>query len=716
MSDLGMTMAWSALQVSLILLPAAGLHLLASRRSAATGSWIAVVGLGLSLALGAAAYLPRPRGAHTGSSKATAGVATTSPPAAPGAGLATHRSATGEPGPRSPRLSWLHGGLQGFWNRLQFRALDPPARLRRWGSPVAVAAIVIASVGLARLVIGAWAVHLCRRRGTIVDDPVVSELVETIRAAVGCSRPVEVRELPGLTTPATAGWRSPVVLLPHDWRAWHDADRLAVFAHELAHIARGDYAAGLVAELAVALHFYHPLVHWLSRRLHWQQEIAADAVGARITGGRDAYLQTLAKLALKQEERSPCWPARAFLPARGTLIRRIAMLQDPIANLDRPWSRPRRLLATFSLLVLALLVALLRGPASAGEEEMPRSRSTGAPASRRPERDATARPAPFDLRFVSDRMPGVVAFRPAATFAHRGLASAARLIDAESRRACARLLNVDLARPDRRQLGIENIESVVLSLNFDQGGKDEHGAKMHRIMVGAPVTVRTTAPFDWLGFLRQWGCELHEVRDGDRLYFTITGEAQPQLGPDPCVYLPDDRTAVFSDGRTMRTLIRPEARALAPHVSGPEWERISRGLLAVALRNTDGAFARVYDLGRPDDAVVLSLLQGVDHWVFGIDDAESIVLRAAAACQGDASASLAGAVDAAIKLARAAIEREQPGANIDEAEALELRVAKALMTNVNVEHDDRSVSLRADRLGTLGDVGTWVDAAFSRSK
>jgi beta-lactamase regulating signal transducer with metallopeptidase domain len=716
MSDLGMTMAWSALQVSLILLPAAALHLLASRRSAATGSWMAVVGLSLGLALGAAAFLPRPRVWPTGSLRAAAGVAATSPPAAPNAGLAMRRSATGMPGPRSARLSLLRGGLQGLWNRLQLRALVPPARLRRWGSPVAVAAIVIAGVGLARLVIGAWAVHLCRRRGAIVDDPVVTALVETIRAAVGCSRPVGVRELPGLTTPATAGWRSPVVLLPHDWRAWHDADRRAVFAHELAHIARGDYAAGLVAQLAVALHFYHPLVHWLAARLHWQQEIAADAVGARIAGGRDAYLQTLAKLALKQEERSPCWPARAFLPARGTLIRRIAMLRDPTGNLDEPWSRPRRLLATLGLLVLALLVALLRGPARAGEEEPPRSRSSAAPASRRPDPDTTARPAPFNLRFVPDSMPGVVAFRPAATFAHRGLASAARLIDEESLRACARLLNIDLARPDRLQLGIENIESVVLGLNFDQGGKDEHGKKMHRIMVGAPVTVRTTAPFDWLGFLRQWGCELHEVRDGERVYFTITGDAQAHVGPDPCVYLPDDRTAVFSDGRTMRTLIRPEARALAPHVSGPEWERLSRGLLAVALRNTDGAFAKVYDLGRPDDAVVLSLLQGVDHWVVGVDDAESIVLRAAAVCQGGASESLAGAVDAVIRLGRAAIEREQPGANMDEAEALELRVAKALMTNVHVEHDDRSVSLRADRLATLRDVGTWVDAEFNRSK
>jgi beta-lactamase regulating signal transducer with metallopeptidase domain len=713
MRELGLTMAWSAVQITLILLPAAALHLLASRRSAASGSWMAVVGLSLSVALSAAAFVPRPRNWHSGPLRARAGTASTSHPVVTSAGSRMSTSPTGEQRPPSDRLSPSLGGLQPLWSRLQLGANAPPEHVRRWGSALAIAGIVVAGVGLARLLIGAWAVRVCRRRGTIVDDSALTALVGEIRVALGYSRAVEVRALSGLTTPATAGWRWPVILLPHDWRSWHDADRRAVLAHELAHIARGDYAAGLVAQLALALHFYHPLVHWLAGRLHWQQELAADAVGARIAGGRESYLHTLAKLALKQEERSPCWPARAFLPARGTLIRRIAMLQDSKVTPDRPWSRPRRLLATLGLLVLAVIVALVRGPARAGEDETRPDTSAGRVASPHPGRDATAPPAPFDLRFVSGTTPGVIAFRPAATFRHRGLASAARLIDEQNLGACARLLHVDLSRPDRLQLGIENIESVVMSLNFDQRGEDEHGAKTQRIMVGAPVTVRTTSPFDWSRFLRQWGCELHDVRDDDRVYYKLEGEAPRQVGPDPCVYLPDDRTAVFSDERTMRVLIRPETRVISAHLIGPEWERVSRGLLAMALQNADGAFARDVDLGRPDDAVVLTLFKGVDHWVFGIDDAESIVLRAVAACQEDASVSLASAVDAVIKMGRAAIEREQPGAKSDDAEDLALRLARALMANLRVERDDRSVTLRADRFGTLTDIGAWVDAEFN---
>ena len=47
-----------------------------------------------------------------------------------------------------------------------------------------------------------------------------------------------------------------------------------------------DYATGLIARLALALKFYHPLVRWMAGRLQMQQELAADALGARFAGGR----------------------------------------------------------------------------------------------------------------------------------------------------------------------------------------------------------------------------------------------------------------------------------------------------------------------------------------------------------------------------------------------------------------------------------------------
>ncbi len=132
-----------------------------------------------------------------------------------------------------------------------------------------------------------------------------------------------------------------MLLLPADWRTWDPDERRAVLAHELAHVRRGDFAAGVAAQLAVALHFYHPLAHWLAARLRLEQELAADAWGARLSGGKPSYLATLAQMALRRDGRAITWPARAFLPSHGTFVRRIEMLKNhgPIRHVTLPWRR-----------------------------------------------------------------------------------------------------------------------------------------------------------------------------------------------------------------------------------------------------------------------------------------------------------------------------------------------------------------------------------------
>ena len=89
------------------------------------------------------------------------------------------------------------------------------------------------------------------------------------------------RRATALASAATVGWLRPAIILPADWRSWNRDELRGRLAHEVAHIVRGDYAWGLVAQVGVALHFYNPLVHWLSRRLRLEQEMAADVWGAR---------------------------------------------------------------------------------------------------------------------------------------------------------------------------------------------------------------------------------------------------------------------------------------------------------------------------------------------------------------------------------------------------------------------------------------------------
>ena len=229
MNDLGLTLAWSALQVSLLMIPAVALHALALRRSAASGSWMAALGLALGLVITIAALIPWPRGVVESPAPGVAGRG--------GDGESRRDRDRG----RSPRCEPLNGdwparrrvslsfaAIRGVLSRLERGTSVPLDRVRPWGRAVAAVGITGAAIGLFRLFLGLWAVGLCRRRGTIISDPNLIDLLDELQAGMGFHQLVEICQVPELVTPATAGWRHPVILLPDDWRSWDDATRRAV--------------------------------------------------------------------------------------------------------------------------------------------------------------------------------------------------------------------------------------------------------------------------------------------------------------------------------------------------------------------------------------------------------------------------------------------------------------------------------------------------------
>ena len=171
------------------------------------------------------------------------------------------------------------------------------------------AAWLLAAVGMARFLVGLVFVHRCRRQSVPIDDAQLLDTFRSIVCELQVAAPVELMEVPTLGVPATIGWRRPLVLLPDTWRDWSADERRAVLAHELAHVAQRHFPLWIVGQLAIAAHFYHPLVHWLGRRLRLEQEIAADGLAAHVFGNRRHYANVLAGLAL-----GPTRP-RALMPA-----------------------------------------------------------------------------------------------------------------------------------------------------------------------------------------------------------------------------------------------------------------------------------------------------------------------------------------------------------------------------------------------------------------
>jgi hypothetical protein len=521
----------------------------------------------------------------------------------------------------------------------------------------------------------------CRRRSTTIEDPDLLAEVESLRLALSIVRRVEVRELSGSAglTAAAAGWLRPLVLFPRDWRSWSRFERRAVLAHELAHIARADYAAGIVAQLGLALHFYHPLVHWIASRLRLQQELAADALGASLAGGRDCYLVALSRMALWSEEKSPAWPARTFLAPGGHLIRRIQMLKEKVQAQDRSVPTAMRVVTLAVLVVVGIATIAFRGlaPAKAAETPAaaaPRAKSNG-------ER--------FDLSFMSPNAMGVYAVRPAAISRIPGLKSYVDSISA--------VIDKDLA------IGLPKLDLIEqATIEFKLFPRDPIRKQPGRIATGDWM-VRTVTDFDWISPIKKLvragktPGELVEVHCEKQSYYKAVGAAI--LGPDACFYFPDSRTAVCSfHEEHLRRQIQQGSSQCPLFLRGDDWQQVEGGLMAAAIDNKAQRLKLDLLSDDPADLPIAPLLQLATRWVVGLDAAEVLKFRAIATCAGDKQGeALARVSEERIAMARAALDRPiPPGSSEEDPEKRALfRCAKVLLHACRLQRDGAVIDLSA---------------------
>jgi hypothetical protein len=371
MNALGISLAWTAVQVTLFCLAGTVVYL-AARRRPTSGAGVLCGTLVVTIGIAALSVSPWPRWS----------IAADFCLAGREAGPIASEVALGEKPAPSDATSeatrdagtllvneGLLGLLSGLWNHARSELADSSPvddGNARWRWPAWLAAAILSgmAIGLARVLLGVVGLAKLLRDTRPVDDGALLGLVDQLRADLGCRRPIEVREMTrsGGGSPAVVGWRQPTMLLPPDWRTWSEEARRGILAHETAHVAHGDFLMWLAAQAGVVVHFYNPLVHWLARRLRLEQELAADACGAALSGGAKAYATLLAKMALEQDEFQPLWAGRPFFPTRGTLIRRIEMLRNRTVLARSAPSRLGLVGLLTTLTIVGLGVSGVRGP------------------------------------------------------------------------------------------------------------------------------------------------------------------------------------------------------------------------------------------------------------------------------------------------------------------------------------------------------------------
>ncbi len=128
----------------------------------------------------------------------------------------------------------------------------------------------------ARLAVGWARVRRIARQASPIQD--ADWIQERDRAArrLALDRRVDLMESDEVPVAMTSGMRRPLLFIGKVARLWEVERRRIVLLHELAHVRRGDWTALILAELAVALYWFHPVAWWIGRRVRRDAETACD--------------------------------------------------------------------------------------------------------------------------------------------------------------------------------------------------------------------------------------------------------------------------------------------------------------------------------------------------------------------------------------------------------------------------------------------------------
>jgi beta-lactamase regulating signal transducer with metallopeptidase domain/DUF4097 and DUF4098 domain-containing protein YvlB len=173
----------------------------------------------------------------------------------------------------------------------------------------------------------------------------------------GVGKQVRLLASPETNTPLTWGLQRPIILLPEDAPDWQQEHRRVVLRHELAHVARGDAFAQLLAGVACSVYWFNPLVWIAERRLRAECERACD--DRVVASGTPAPDYAAHLLEVARSARSFGGPGfLSVAMARSTQLEgRLLAVLDESRRRTPLSSRDRRLVVAASIAIVVMLCA-----------------------------------------------------------------------------------------------------------------------------------------------------------------------------------------------------------------------------------------------------------------------------------------------------------------------------------------------------------------------
>ena len=183
----------------------------------------------------------------------------------------------------------------------------------------AVALLLVTLVALLRL-------FALRSRAQVLVDPAWLSALAHAQRRMGFKHGTALLTSNELSSPISWGLMRPVILL-NDEALEARGEAEAIIAHELAHVARLDWAKLMLARVATAVFWFNPLAWVLAREAHQLREEAADDAVLAANIDETDYAQLLVGVA-RHECKGLLLGAHGVAPGKGSLRRRVGRVLD----------------------------------------------------------------------------------------------------------------------------------------------------------------------------------------------------------------------------------------------------------------------------------------------------------------------------------------------------------------------------------------------------
>lgn len=168
---------------------------------------------------------------------------------------------------------------------------------------------------------------MVKRWSCRIADQQVLSVLHDVQAKLGITRKVDLKVCPGISSPILIGFVRPTILLPS---GTIPTDGLwLIFKHELVHYKRRDLWYKTLVFLAMALHWFNPIVYRMAREIDIQCEISCDEEVVKNTdlAERKRYVETIISM-IKEQSRGQTAFSTNFYGGKKGIKHRVYSIMD----------------------------------------------------------------------------------------------------------------------------------------------------------------------------------------------------------------------------------------------------------------------------------------------------------------------------------------------------------------------------------------------------